>query len=103
MYSRGSREVMVVGQFEIDQTTFYDPGSQASWATEVTTAGTSHYMKQLILCLFLLAIACKDQRPPTPTQQQSQQLNEAEDMLNSMANNEEGPANRSAGPSNQSD
>ncbi len=59
-------------------------------------------MKRLFACVFLLIAACKDQRPPTPTAEQSQQLNEAEDMLNRMANNEEGPADRSAGPSNQS-
>jgi hypothetical protein len=60
-------------------------------------------MKQLVVCVFLLAVACRDQRPPEPTEEQSQQLNEAEDMLNGMANNEEGPADRSTGPSNQSD
>ena len=54
------------------------------------------------MCAFLLAAACKDQQPPAPTAEQSQQLNEAEDMLNHMANNEEGPADRSAGPSNRS-
>jgi hypothetical protein len=51
----------------------------------------------------LLLAACHDRRPPAPTAQQSEQLNDAEDMLNDMAANEEGPADRSAGPSNQSD
>jgi hypothetical protein len=66
--------------------------------------------------LFLLAIllaACRDQRPPEPSAQQSAQLNETEDMLNDLAANEDGPADqgphqsstlmgtRSAGPSNQ--
>ncbi|HEX8839999.1 MAG TPA: hypothetical protein VF750_05975 [Sphingomicrobium sp.] len=60
-------------------------------------------MKQLLACLLLLTGACHDRRPPTPTPEQSQQLNEAEDMLNGMAANEEGPADRSTGPSNQSD
>jgi hypothetical protein len=46
--------------------------------------------------------ACREQRPPAPTQEQSVQLNEAEDMLNAAAN-EEGPADRSTGPSNSSD
>ena len=59
-------------------------------------------MKQLIVCVFLLVTACRDQRPPAPSAEQSQGLNEAEDMLNHMANNEEGPADHSAGPSNQS-
>jgi hypothetical protein len=51
----------------------------------------------------LLLAACHDRRPPAPTAQQSEQLNDAEDMLNDMAANEEGPADRSAGPSNSSD
>jgi len=59
-------------------------------------------MKQLIVCAFLLVAACRDQRPPAPTAEQSQRLNEAEDMLNHMDNNEEGPADRSAGPPHQS-
>jgi hypothetical protein len=55
---------------------------------------------QLIFAALLLA-GCKDQRPPAPTAEQSAQLNEADDMLNDMARNEEGPADRSTGPSNQ--
>jgi hypothetical protein len=55
------------------------------------------------VCALLLLAACKDQRPPTPTAEQSRQLNDAEDMLNSMASNEEGPADHSASPSNQSE
>ena len=51
----------------------------------------------------LLLAACKNERPPVPTQEQSAQLNEAEDMLNGMAENEEGPADRSTGPSSNSD
>jgi len=58
-------------------------------------------VKKIIVCVFLLA-ACQDKRPPIPTEEQSSQLNEAEDMLNHMAQNEEGPADRSASPSNQS-
>ena len=57
--------------------------------------------KGAILVLLLLA-ACREQRPPAPTAEQNQQLNEADSMLDQMAN-EEGPADRSAGPSNQSD
>jgi hypothetical protein len=61
-------------------------------------------MKRLILCLFLIGTAChREQPPPTPTPEQSDQLNEAEDMLNDLAANEEGPADRSTGPSNNSD
>jgi hypothetical protein len=60
-------------------------------------------VKQLLVCALLLLAACKDQRPPTPTAEQSRQLNDAEDMLNSMASNEDGPADHSASPSNQSE
>jgi hypothetical protein len=56
-----------------------------------------------VLCLFLLLTSCRKEEPAAPTAQQSDQLNEAEDMLNGMAANEEGPADRSTGPSNSSD
>ena len=60
-------------------------------------------VKRLIAPLLVVLIAaCHDRRPPAPTPEQNQQLNEAEDMLNGMGN-EEGPADRSTGPSNQSD
>jgi hypothetical protein len=53
--------------------------------------------------LALVAAACHDRsRPPAPTQEQSDQLNEADRMLNDMAQNEEGPEQR-PGPSNSSD
>ena len=41
--------------------------------------------------------------PPAPTAEQSRQLNEAEDMLDNMAENEEGPEANASGPSNSSD
>ena len=56
----------------------------------------------MILLAFFCATACKDHRPPAPTAEQNAQLNEAEDMLNATASNEEGPEQR-PGPSNQSD
>ena len=56
----------------------------------------------MIACGFLLLTACRDGRPPAPTAEQSQQLNEAEDLLDNMAANEEGPE-QSPGPSNSSD
>ena len=60
-------------------------------------------MTKGFLALLLLSLcACRDERPPAPTTEQSQQLNEADAMLNDMAN-EEGPEDRSPGPSNQSD
>jgi hypothetical protein len=53
--------------------------------------------------LLLLIASCRDHRPAAPTTEQNQQLNDAEDMLNNLAANEEGPADRSAGPSNSTD
>ena len=57
-------------------------------------------MKAGLLAAALLLAGCKDERPPSPTEQQSAQLNGAEDALNAMARNEEGAADRSASPSN---
>jgi hypothetical protein len=59
-------------------------------------------VKRLILCVLLVVAGCRDARPPAPTAEQSHELNEAEDLLDNMAANEEGPADRSTGPSNQS-
>ena len=55
----------------------------------------------LIFCLSLAA--CHKEEPAAPTSEQSARLNEAEDMLNDLAANEEGPADRSTGPSNSSE
>jgi hypothetical protein len=57
-------------------------------------------MTKFLFASILLLAGCKDQRPPAPTVEQTQQLNEAEDMLDNLAANEEGPADRSTGPSN---
>jgi len=46
----------------------------------------------------MLLAACRDDRPPAPTAAESDQLNEAENLLNDAAN-EEGPENSSPGPS----
>jgi hypothetical protein len=59
-------------------------------------------VKKIILCVLLLA-ACRDDGPPAPTAEQSTQLNEAEDMLNAMARNEEGPEANASSPFNQSE
>jgi len=57
---------------------------------------------RVIFVLALLALcSCRDQRPPAPTSEQADQLNEADSMLNDLAN-EEGPEQR-PGPSNSSD
>ena len=53
----------------------------------------------MLLCAFMLLASCKKEEPALPTPRQSTQLNEAEEMLNSMARNEEGPE-QSPGPSN---
>ena len=57
-------------------------------------------MKKTLFCALLLASACRDERPPAPTEEQSAKLNEMDGELNAMAANEEGPADRSASPSN---
>jgi hypothetical protein len=59
-------------------------------------------VKTVILSLLLLTAACRNERPPAPTAQQSEQLNDAEQMLNAMAKNQEGPEQR-PGPSNPSE
>jgi hypothetical protein len=60
-------------------------------------------MRRLFLAAVLLLAACHDKRPPQPTAEQSDQLNDAEDMLNSIGQNEEGPEANATGPSNASD
>jgi len=60
-------------------------------------------VKPIIPFALLLVTAChKDDAPAAPSADQSDRLNATEDMLNSMDQNEEGPADRSAGPSNRS-
>jgi hypothetical protein len=60
-------------------------------------------MRQTILAASLLLGACHKEQPAGPTSEQSAQLNDAEDMLNGLAANEEGPMDRSTGPSNSSE
>ncbi len=60
-------------------------------------------MKRLLALAILSLAACGENRPPTPTAEQSDQLNEVETMLNAEAANEEGPAPEGTGPSNRSD
>ena len=56
-----------------------------------------------ITALLLLAAACRDDRPPAPTEDESAKLNEMDSALNDMARNEEGPEANASGPSNSSD
>jgi outer membrane lipoprotein-sorting protein len=51
-------------------------------------------MRLVLLSAVLFLAGCKDHRPPAPSAEQAAQLNEAEDMLNDMAANEEGPTDR---------
>jgi hypothetical protein len=59
-------------------------------------------MRPLLLAALLMVAGCRKDEPPAPTAEQSSQLNDADAMLNAMAQNQEGPADRSASPSNQS-
>ena len=59
-------------------------------------------MRMIILALMVLLCGCRDRHPPAPTPEQNQQMNEADSMLNSLAN-EEGPEANASGPSNSSD
>ena len=53
-------------------------------------------MTNIIWFVLVLALAgCGEQRPPAPTSEQNDQLNEAEAMLN-----EEGPGTEAPDPSN---
>ena len=56
--------------------------------------------KSTLLVAALFLGACHKEEPPSPTQQQSDQLNEADSMLNDLAN-EEGPEANAPSPSNQ--
>ena len=60
-------------------------------------------MRTVFLTALLLIAGCRDERPAQPTAEQADQLNEAEDMLNGMAQNEEGPEANASGPSKSSD
>jgi len=59
-------------------------------------------MKRIILTSTLLLLACnREEQPQAPTAEESERLNDAEAMLNGLAN-EEGPATEAADPSNRS-
>lgn len=56
-------------------------------------------MRTLGLAALLILAGCRDESPPKPSAEQADQLNDADSMLDNLAN-EEGPENRSPGPSN---
>ena len=60
-------------------------------------------MKKFTLALLLLAGCDREEKPQPPTPAESARLDEAEQMLNDLATNEEGPGDRAPGPSNRSD
>jgi hypothetical protein len=60
-------------------------------------------MRFALILLLVLATGCRDQRPPAPTAEQANQLNEAENILDREAANEKGPEANASGPSNSSD
>ena len=45
-------------------------------------------MRYVVLLLLLLAAACRDNRPPAPTAEEAEQLNQAEAMLNAAGTGE---------------
>ena len=53
--------------------------------------------------MILLLPACRDGGPPTPTAEESAQLNEMDASLNALSTNEEGPEANASSPSNASD
>jgi PBP1b-binding outer membrane lipoprotein LpoB len=55
-------------------------------------------VRAIILCVALILGGCREQRPPAPSAEQSDQLNEMDNSLNALAQNKEGPEQR-PGPS----
>ena len=58
-------------------------------------------MRWTLSLLLMLAACNREEQPRAPTAEESDRLNDAEAMLNGLAN-EEGPATEAADPSNRS-
>ena len=56
----------------------------------------------LAIALIVLLAGCGEERPPAPTGEESEQLNEVEALLNREAGTQEGPAPPGTGPPNGS-
>ena len=54
----------------------------------IARSGISSGMKKVWILVALILAACGEQRPPAPTPEQNDQLNEAEEMLDEEAGNE---------------
>ena len=59
-------------------------------------------MRLLLSALLFLTACNREEQPAPPTAEESERLDDAESMLNGLAN-EEGPEDLSSGPSNHSD
>ena len=51
-------------------------------------------MKATLFCTLLLLASCRKHEPPAPTPKQAAQLNDADAMLNNLANEEGGNSSR---------
>ena len=59
-------------------------------------------MRIFIALMIVLLAACGDEAPPSPTAEQSSQLNEMDASLDALSENEEGPEANASDPSNRS-
>ena len=65
----------------------------------VNRGGIARQMRTAFFSVLFLLAACRDERPPAPTAEESDQLNDAENLLDAEAVHEKGPEDRSPGPS----
>ena len=65
--------------------------------------GDSWRVRIFVALMIVLSSACRDQAPPSPTAEESAQLNEMDQTLNALSENEKGPEANASSPSNSSD